>query len=46
MYGVAEYLMSLQEGEKARLDRQVQQVDQNEGTRQPPPDEEWATKEE
>jgi hypothetical protein len=45
VYGVADYLMMLQEVVKSRLDRQqVQEVDQ-EGTRQPP-GEEWATKEE
>lgn len=46
MYGVTEYLIMLQEGEKAHLDRQVQEVDQNEETRQPPPHEKLATKEE
>ena len=46
MYGVADYLMMLQEVVKSRLDRQqVQEVDQEEGTCQPP-DEEWATKQE
>jgi hypothetical protein len=44
VYGVAEYLMMLQEVDKARLDRQVQEVDQKEETCQPL-DEEWATKE-
>jgi hypothetical protein len=44
VYGVADYLMMLQEVVKSRLDRQVQEVDQ-EGTCQPP-DEEWARKEE
>jgi hypothetical protein len=47
VYGVTESLLCLQEVVKSRLDRQqVREVDQNEGSCQPPPDEEWATKEE
>jgi hypothetical protein len=39
VYGVAEYPMVLQEAVKTRLDRQVQEVDQKEGTCQPPDEE-------
>jgi hypothetical protein len=47
VYGLTEYLTSLQEVVKSRLDRpQVQEVDQNERSCQPPPDEQWATNEE
>lgn len=47
MYGVTEYLMSLQEVVKTRLDRQkVQEVDQRVGSCEPLPDQEWVTKEE
>jgi len=45
VYGVAEYLMILQEAEKARLNRQERKAHQKEGTCQPL-DEERAAKEE